>query len=228
MPDTDVLTVKPIKLVIADADPLSRAAMAGIVRERHQVVVAAQATDAVETLELTGHYRPDALLCDESMLMQDDLALVRELHTRFPDVAIVMLTKAPDAANPLEALRHGVNSILYKASPPEQLREALEAVTDGHAIIEPTVTMALIMQLRQTPTAGSGFRPIHSKLTNREWEILDLLVEGAATKEIANRLFLTQDTVYTHVKNILRKMEVRSRAEAVDAAGELYGLRVAA
>ena len=125
----------------------------------------------------------------------------------------------------MEALRAGVDSIIPKASSSEEICEAVRSVLMGRAIVRPRVAMALIRQLRGAPQSGRGFRPIHSDLTNREWEILDLLMSNRTTAQIAEQLVLSQDTVYTHIKNILRKMHVRSRAEAVQVANRLYRLR---
>lgn len=221
----EVRVPRPLTLLVADPDPLARAALAQMAGEHCTASVAAQVGDAAQLLEMVAQRRPDVIVADEGLLAADRFVLLRELHDRFGLVAVVMVTNGPEAADPLDALRAGVNSIIPKASPPGEIRNALESVLVGRAIVRPGVARALIEHLRRAPTQGRGFRPIHSALTNREWEILDLLVAGSSTGDIADRLVLSPDTVYTHIKNILRKMNVRSRAEAVEAANRLYKLR---
>jgi DNA-binding NarL/FixJ family response regulator len=213
-----------VAVIVADPDPLARDALIDIVGGvRDTTIIGAR--DRQELLDLVASDRPDVILADEGLLAPDGFALLPEIHERFAAVTVVMVTNGTEAADPLEALRAGVDSIVPKACPPEEICEAVRSVLMGRAIVRPRVAMALIRQLRHAPTSGRGFRPIHSDLTNREWEILDLLVSGASTAQIADRLVLSQDTVYTHIKNILRKMHVRSRAEAIEAATRLYGLR---
>jgi two-component system nitrate/nitrite response regulator NarL len=208
--------------MVADPDTASRRMIATAVRAPSRVVVVAQAADAVETLELVAHYRPDVLLCDERLLSEGDFSLARKLHDAHPGVPIVMLTNGAQAERALDALRSGATSIVAKQSPPEQLVAALCAVVNGDALIDPAVTMALIEEVRQIPAPGSGFRPIHSRLSNREWQILGLMSDGWSTAEIAQSLGLSRDTVYTHTRNLMRKLQVETRQAAIDAVRELY------
>jgi NarL family two-component system response regulator LiaR len=228
MEDKNIQESRSIEVAVVDGDPLARRALAGMVSEGAHFAVAAEAGDRFAALDAIGRCAPDVLLCDASTLGADDFALARELGDRFGDVPIVMLTKACEEDASVDALRLGVSAIVSKDTSPERIWDALDAVTEGQAVLEPALTMALIERLRVTPHAGRGFRPIRSELTNREWEILDLLVDGASTHEMAEQLFLTEDTVYSHVKGILRKLKVRSRAEAVEIARGLYSMPVAA
>jgi NarL family two-component system response regulator LiaR len=91
-------------------------------------------------------------------------------------------------------------------------------VVRGESAFSRKVTMRLIERLRNFPEGGTGIRPVRSSLTEREWEILDFFCQGKDTKQIAEALVLSEDTVYTHSKNVLRKLNVHSRQEAVEAA----------
>jgi DNA-binding NarL/FixJ family response regulator len=213
----------PLRVIVAAGDARSRGALAAAVRAPGGTVVVAQAGDAVEALELVAHYRPDVLLCREVLLADAEFALARQLRDDHPDVAVVLLAPDGGAQEPLEALRAGVTSIVDEATDPEALVAALRASADGDALIDPTVTRQLIEEVRMIPAPGSGFRPIRSNLSNREWQILGMMSDGASPKEIAQALTLSQDTVYTHTRNILRKLGVGSREEAILAAREHYG-----
>jgi DNA-binding NarL/FixJ family response regulator len=216
-----------LEIVVADPDPLTRSVLAGMIEAVHLAAIRCVA-DADHLLDLVEDHRPDVVVANEGILAPDRFAALREIHQLPLQVSVIMVTNGPEATAPLDALRAGVDAIIPKTSTPEEIGEAIRSVLTGRAVVRPRVAMALILQLRRTPASVRGFRPIHSDLTNREWEILDLLVAGASTKQIADELVLSQDTVYTHIKNILRKMHVRSRAEAVQAAKRLYRLRSSA
>jgi DNA-binding NarL/FixJ family response regulator len=103
----------------------------------------------------------------------------------------------------------------------ESVGRALRSVASGEAAVSRSLTSYLIEQLRYTTENGRGMRPVKSPLTTREWEVLDLICAGDSTREISAKLFLSEDTVYSHTKSILRKLGVHSRAEAVEAAARL-------
>jgi DNA-binding NarL/FixJ family response regulator len=211
-----------IKLVIVDPDPLAREVLANMVRSDRRFVVAAQAASSVEAFELARHYRPQVLITAAEAVAENRYALAHELSSELPELSIIVMSRGGDEHDDIAALRAGVSAILDKGLDPEVLHTAIEAVCAGQAIVEPSTTMALVEHLRTTPTLGRGFRPIRSNLTNREWEILDYLAIEASTRQIANELYLTEDTIYSHVKSIMRKLRVHSREEAVAATRELY------
>ena len=96
---------------------------------------------------------------------------------------------------------------------------ALHAVARGEVVIPRALTASLIARMRTVPTAARGLRPVDSPLTDREWEIVDLLRAGASPSEVADELFVTRETVYRHLKNVMRKLGVHRRADVVAIAG---------
>lgn len=210
-----------LRVVIADPDPLARRVVRDELQSNRRFIVSAEARDGVEAIELVRHYRPELLLMEEALPRMDGVAVARALAESTPQVRIVVFAVAADTETQLRALRAGACGFLPKNIGVAAVARALEAVAHGEAAIPRDLTMRLIERLRQIPEAGNGVRPIKSNLTPREWEVLDFLVQDESTASIARELNLTEDTVYSHVKNVMRKLGVRTRREAVEAAARL-------
>jgi DNA-binding NarL/FixJ family response regulator len=207
----------PLRAIIADDDPLARRVVKDTL-QRARVVVIAEATNGREAVELTLHYRPDVVLMDVVMPELDGIAATRRIIKEAPDQAIIILTGGKDDELGVLGLRAGASGYLTKDLDLDALPRAIAGVRDGQAAVSRQMTMRLIEHLRRAPEGMTGLRPVRSPLTAREWEVLDLLQERLGTDDIAERLVVTTETVRSHVKNILRKLEVRSREDAVAAA----------
>ena len=208
---------EPIRAIVADDDPLARRIIKDVLR-RGGMTVVADAHNGREAVELCLHYRPDVVLMDVVMPELDGIAATRRILEAIPDQLVVILTSADEQEMGLLGLRAGAVGFLSKEVDIDMLPQALRGARDGEAVISRRLSMRLIDHLRRTPDATSGMRPVKSPLTGREWEVVDLLCEGKTTDEIAATLVLSTETVRSHVKNILRKLEVRSREQAVAAA----------
>jgi DNA-binding NarL/FixJ family response regulator len=175
----------------------------------------------VEAFELAVHYRPELVLMEVGLPRIDGIAACREIVANAPGVRVVMFSVPQPRQVQLDALRAGASGFLSKNSSVESTMRALRSVARGDAAISRSLTMSLIELVRRTPLDWSGIRPVKSRLTAREWEVLDLLCSGATTAHIAQTLFLSEATVHSHNKNIFRKLGVHSRQEAVAAATHL-------
>jgi DNA-binding NarL/FixJ family response regulator len=175
-------------------------------------------------VELAGFYRPDVVVLDVGLSEVDGLEAAGTIYERSPSTCIVLLATTPDDEQALRALRAGATGYLAKDLDPTMLPRVLRGVIDGEAAISRRLTMSLVESYRRAPRGGAGLRPVRSTLTDREWEVLDLLSAGAGTEDIARSLVLSTETVRSHLKNLYRKLEVRSREEAVQAARRLREL----
>jgi DNA-binding NarL/FixJ family response regulator len=210
----------PLRVIVADDDPLARRLLRDVL-QRAGITVIAEAGSGREAVELAGYYKPDVVVMDLIMPGMDGLAAMGEIRRTTPDVRVVILTSSDDDEVGLMTLREGASGFLCKSAGVDSLPRALRAARNGEAVITRRLTMRLIEDLRLVRQDGAGLRPIRSALTSREWEVLDLLCQDLSTDEIADRLVVSVETVRSHIKNVLRKLEVRSRREAVSMASKL-------
>ena len=215
-PDVDRLRV-----ILADPDPLARRAIRDSLRADVGFVVSAEAKDGLEAVELAVHYRPDLVLMEVALPAVDGISACREITSRAPEVRVVMFSVPQDDDVQIRALRAGASGFLSKNSSIQSLARALRSVANGEAAVTRSLTSHLVDLLRSTAENGAGMRPVKSPLTTREWEVLDLICSGDSTREISAKLFLSEDTVYSHTKSILRKLGVHSRSDAVAMAAQL-------
>jgi DNA-binding NarL/FixJ family response regulator len=214
--------LEPMRVIVADDDPFARRMIKDAL-QRADVIVIAEAHNGYEAVELCLHYRPDVVVMDVVMPEIDGIAATRRILKEIPEQRIVMLTSTDEEEMGILGLRAGAVGFLSKDLDIDVLPRALRGALDGEAVISRRMGMRLVEHLRRTPEGTTGMRPVKSPLTAREWEVIDLLYEGMSTEQIADTLVLSSETVRSHVKNILRKLNARSRAEAVEAAQRMRG-----
>jgi DNA-binding NarL/FixJ family response regulator len=213
---------EPLRAIVADDDPLARRTIKNALQFA-DVLVIAEAHNGREAVELCLHYRPDVILMDVVMPELDGIAATRRIISEVPDQVIIILTSSDEDEMGMLGLRAGASGFLTKDVDLDVLPRVLDGVRDGEAIFSRRLGRKLLEQLRAQGEPTPGMRPVKSPLTAREWEVIDLLVEGKTTDEMAETLVLSTETVRSHVKNILRKLNARSRAEAVAAAQRMRG-----
>jgi DNA-binding NarL/FixJ family response regulator len=175
--------------------------------------VCAEVATAGAAVEAAGSESPDICLLDIRM-PGGGIWATAQIADKVPDTSIVMLTVSRDEADIFEALKAGAVGYLLKDIDPEQLPRALTAVLNGEAAIPRWIVGRLVDELRRKPGRRLRIRGSRVTLTARESEILDLLLEGLTTAEIAERLFVAQVTVRSHIATLLRKLDVPDRAAA--------------
>jgi len=212
-----------IRIVIADGDPLARRTLSAALK-RGGLAVVAEATTAGEAIELAQFYSAGVIVLDSRLAGAEGIGTLTRLHTSCPAARVLVLSADPDDGQGLRMLRAGAAGYLEKAIDLDILPRIVWGVAYGEAGISRRLAMTLIDAYRRVPRGGSGLRPVRSALTDREWEVLDLLSSGQGTEDIARALVLSTETVRSHLKNLYRKLGVRSRAEAVEAAERLREL----
>ena len=206
----------PIRILLADDHAPTRAGVrAALERDGFQVV--AEASDAKGAVELAGREKPDVCLLDIHM-PGNGISAASDIASQHADIAVVMLTVSRDDADLFDALRAGALGYLLKDTDPDRLPHALRGVLEGEAALPRALVARVIDEFRDR---GRRRRlPILKQrgveLTSREWEVLELMRENLTTAEIAERLFISQVTVRSHIAAILKKLRVADRKAAVE------------
>lgn len=206
----------PIRLVVVDDHALFRRGLVGLLEEMPGFQVIGQASDGLQALGVIEEKRPDLVLLDLNMPRMDGIAALRELRARKLAVKVLMLTISQNDEDLLEAIRAGADGYLLKNTEPDDLRRSLLRVMEGQGALSPEVTSTVLRALSRYPNEEPA-----QLLSDRELEVLSCMFEGQTTLQIAARLFISENTVKTHVRHIFEKLEVSTRAEAVGKAMQL-------
>jgi DNA-binding NarL/FixJ family response regulator len=204
------------RLVVVDDHALFRRGLVSLLGDMPDFEVVGEAGDGREGLAVIEKTHPDVALLDVNMPQMDGIALVQELQRRKNPVRILMLTISQDGADLIGAIRAGAHGYILKNAEPEALHAALRNVASGQGVLSPEVVgpvlHAVSHSLVETPAA---------LLSDRELEVLACLSEGLTTLQIAANLFISENTVKTHIRHILDKLESSNRTEAVGKASQL-------
>ena len=211
------------RILLVDDHPLTRSALSGLLSQ-HGFDVVGEAADGEEAIECAGRLHPDLILLDLSMPGLDGLSALPRLREAAPQCEVVVLTASGTEDNLLGAILGGAAGYLLKSEPPERIVEFLRGVAHGEAALSGAVARRLLDQVRAGGGRSSGVPDsIAAVLSTRELEVLLLLDEHLATDEIAKRLFISEHTVRSHVKSLLRKLGVSSRRDALEALSRARG-----
>jgi DNA-binding NarL/FixJ family response regulator len=211
------------RILIVDDHPLTRSALSALLTQ-HDFDVVGEASDGERAIERARELRPDLILLDLSMPGMNGLEALPRLREAAPESEVVVLTASGTEDNLLGAIRGGAAGYLLKSEPPERIVEFLRGVAQGEAALSGTIARRLLETVRETGGRQTGIPDsIASELSAREVEVLLLLDERLETDEIAKRLFISEHMVRSHVKSVLRKLDVSSRREAVEKLAAARG-----
>jgi DNA-binding NarL/FixJ family response regulator len=212
---------QPLRIVIADDQAIVREGLVQLLGGLSGIEVAGAAADGEQALALVAEHHPDAILLDLHMPVLDGIGATRRLVAEHPEVAIVVLTTYVDDESVREALRAGARSYLTKDADRTEIATALRAAAGGLTVFDPRVHATLLAATSAPPAAaapvadGSPLADPPDGLTHREVEILALIARGLNNPEIAERLFLSNHTVKTHINRIFAKTGSRDRVAAI-------------
>jgi DNA-binding NarL/FixJ family response regulator len=204
-----------LRVLIADDQRVVREGLATIVSSMAGLDVVATAADGAEAVALAGEHRPDVVLMDLRMPELDGVAATAAIRDRHLGVKVVVLTTYADDDSVLAALDAGAAGYLTKDAGRDDIRRAIEAAVAGHTMLDREVQAKLVQAARSRPARPAS---LPDGLTEREAEVLALMAQGCSNTEIAQRLFVTEATVKTHVNHIFTKTGSRSRAKAISYA----------
>jgi DNA-binding NarL/FixJ family response regulator len=206
--------VVKIRVVVADDHTQLRARVRAALEAGGCEVVGDGAT-ADQAVALCRELRPDVVLLDIHM-PGSGIRASHDITATLPETRVVMLTQSADDDDLFDSLRAGASGYLLKDADPAGLCDALHEVLDGRAALDPRLLGRVLDQFR-APSRARFRRSSRAaeRLTSREWEVMELLAEGATTDQVARRLFLTQSTVRVHVSSVLKKLRVDDREEAI-------------
>ena len=210
-----------IRVLIADDQALVRGGFRMILNAEKDIEVVGEAADGSEAITRTRELEPDVVLMDVRMPGIDGIEATRRLLHGAPETRrVLMLTTFDHDEYLYEAIRAGASGFLLKDVPPTELAHAVRTVAAGDALIAPTITRRLLADFVRRPPPGARSPETLNELTDRELDVLKLIAKGLSNAEIAATLVLGEATIKTHVGNILTKLDLRDRVQAVVLAYE--------
>lgn len=209
-----------VRVVLAEDQDLVRAGLVMIVESQDDFEVVGEAADGAQAFDVVARTRPDVVLMDVRMPVMDGIAATAQIVERTPSSRVIVLTTFDRDEHAFAALRAGASGFLLKSARAEVLVEAIRTVHRGDAVIAPTTTRRLLDEVASTLPGPVREPPELARLTSREREVLIEVATGASNAEIAQRLFLSEATIKTHVGRLLSKLGARDRVQVVVLAYE--------
>lgn len=202
-----------IKVLIVDDQPIVRQGLVMVVDHMDGIQVIGEASDGREAVDKCKWIQPDVILMDVQMPEMNGVEATAIIKRVFPAVNVIILTTFNDDQYIFEALKSGASGYLLKDALPQQIKEAIEAVYRGGALIQPDVAQKVVTRIREWDQPSREKDPRLHLLTEREIELLRLIGEGKNNNEIADELNITRGTVKNHISNILVKLDLRDRTQ---------------
>ncbi len=217
-----------IRVLIADDHLIVREGLRLILETAEEFELVGEAADGAEAVQLAGQLKPDVVLMDLQMPRLDGLAAIQQIRAQRPEIAVVILTTYNEDDRMIRGLRAGALGYLLKDTDRETLLNTIRAAARGETLLKPEIMTRVLARADSAPLSTPTKTPSASGLTERELQVLGLIVLGAQNKEIAARLNITERTVKAHLASIFNRLGVSSRTEAAAVAirrGLVEGMR---
>ncbi|MFK9118876.1 response regulator [Peribacillus frigoritolerans] len=199
-----------IKVLFVDDHEMVRIGVSAYLSAQSDIEVIGEADNGLKAVELAMELRPDIILMDLVMPEMDGIEATKRIIEKWPEAKIIIVTSFLDDEKVYPALEAGATSYMLKTSKASEIARAVRYTFQGQSVLEPEVTGKMMEKLRRPKTTQ-----LHDQLTNREMEILLLMTQGKTNQEIADELYIALKTAKVHVSNILSKLAVQDRTQAV-------------
>jgi two-component system NarL family response regulator len=205
---------EPIRVVVVDDQELFRRGLIMLLGVEADIKVVGEAGDGISAAALVASVVPDIVLLDVRMPKRTGLEACIEIKQLVPAARIIMLTVSDEEADLYEAVKNGASGYLLKDSSIDEVAQAVRVVAEGQSLISPSMAVKLLDEFKEMSRTDREQVPT-PRLTDRELEVLRLVATGLNNREVAKQLFISENTVKNHVRNILEKLQLHSRMEAV-------------
>ena len=207
---------EPIRVLVVDDHALFRRGLQMVLGQEPDIAVVGEAGDGSEALELASALLPDIVLMDVRMPRRSGIEACSAIKDVVPSAKIVMLTISDDEADLYEAIKAGASGYLLKEISIDEVAAAIRSVAGGQSLISPSMASKLLAEFAMMIKKGDERQQVPApRLTDRELEVLKLVAKGLNNRDIAKELFISENTVKNHIRNILEKLQLHSRMEAV-------------
>jgi DNA-binding NarL/FixJ family response regulator len=205
---------EPIRVLVVDDQELFRRGLTMLLGQDADIEVVGEASDGVAGTEMATTTAPDVVLLDVRMPRRSGVEACRDIKESVPSAKIIMLTVSDEEEDLYETVKNGASGYLLKDSSIEEVAQAIRVVHEGQSLISPSMAVKLIDEFKQMSKPERS-QVANLRLTERELEVLRLVAKGLNNREVAKELFISENTVKNHVRNILEKLQLHSRMEAV-------------
>ncbi len=209
-------SAEPIRVVVVDDHALFRRGLEMVLAQEPDIDVVGEAGDGAEAVELVKDRTPDIVLMDVRMPKRGGIDACMAIKEVVPSAKIVMLTISDEEADLYEAIKAGASGYLLKEISIDEVADAIRAVAGGQSLISPSMASKLLTEFATMIKRGDERQHVPvPRLTDRELQVLKLVAKGLNNRDIAKTLFISENTVKNHIRNILEKLQLHSRMEAV-------------
>jgi len=204
-----------LRVMVVDDHALFRRGLEMVLAGEPDMELVGEASDGAEAVQRAQELMPDVVLMDVRMPKRSGIEATREIKDLLPHCKIVMLTISDEEADLYDAIKAGASGYLLKEIPIEEVADAIRSVWAGQSRISPSMASKLLNEFAQVSREGGRPQVPGPRLTERELEVLRLVAQGLANRDIARQLYISENTVKNHIRNILEKLHLHSRMEAV-------------